>query len=154
MSGTHGTEDGVSALTKLETKIIDDQGRTINIDLMEHGFYQEDCSKVGIKAGPRRTKERPPLSYEEPFTEDDWEKLPDITEPAEKMTPPPPDSLGNDDLMKKMDIRVAHTTYYYKNKNKLIRDIKKVELNQIKFFILNHSLSLSRISSWWDSASV
>ena len=43
------------------------------------------------------------------------------------MTPPPPDSLGNDDLMKKMDIRVAHITYYYKNKDKLVRDIKKVQ---------------------------
>ena len=48
----------------------------------------------------------------------------DITKPAEKMTFPPPDSLANDDLIKKMDIRVAHMTYYYKNKNKLIIDIK------------------------------
>ena len=56
----------------------------------------------------------------------------DITKPAEKMTPPPPDSLANDDLMKKMDIRVANLIYYYKNKNKLIRDIQKVGLNQIK----------------------
>ena len=62
----------------------------------------------------------------------DWRRLPDITKPAEKITPPPPESLGNDDLMKKMDIRVAHITYYYKNKNKLVRDIKKVELSQIK----------------------
>ena len=135
MSGTHGTEDGVSALTKLETKMVDDEGRTINIDLTEHGFYQEDCSKVGIKAGPRRTKERPPLCAREPFSEEDWRRLPDITKPAEKMRVPPPDSLCNDDLMKKMDIRVAHITYYYKNKKKLIRDIKKVELNQIKMVL-------------------
>ena len=126
MSGTHGTEDGVSALTELETKVIDDEGRTIQMDLMDHGFYQEDCSKVGIKAGPRRTKARPPLSAREPFTDMDWRRLPDITKPAEKITPTPPESLGNDDLMKKMDIRVAHITYYYKNKNKLVRDIKKV----------------------------
>ena len=139
MSGTHGTEDGVSALT--------------DIDLMDHGFYQGDCSKVGIKAGPRRSNQRPPLSLREPFTEEDWRRLPDITKPAEKITPPPPDSLGNDDLMKKMDIRVAHITYYYKNKNKLVRDIKKVQ-SIFKNSILKHSLSLSRISSWWDSASV
>ena len=117
MSGTHGTEDGVSALT--------------DIDLMNHGFYQEDCSKIGIKPGPRRTNRRPPLSLREPFTEEDWRRLPDITKPAGKMTPPPPDSLGNDDLMKKMDIRVAHITYYYKNKTKLIRDIKKVQRKEI-----------------------
>ena len=67
---------------------------------------------------------------------------------------PPPDSLCTDDLTKKMDIRVANTIYYYKNKKKLIRDIKKVELNRIEYCILKHFLSLSRISSWWDSASV
>ena len=55
--------------------------------------------------------------------------LPDITKPAEKMNPPPPDSLALDDLTKKMDIRVAHMTYYYKNKDKLIRDIKEVGLD-------------------------
>ena len=122
MSGTHGTEDGVSALTDIDRNNVDDG----------YAFYYEDCSKVGIKAGPFRSKQRPPLSLREPFSEVDWRKFPDITEPAEKMTPPPPDSLGNDDLTKKMDIRVAHTTYYYKNKKKLIRDIKKVELNLIK----------------------
>ena len=134
MSGTHGTEDGVSALTKIETKITDDQGRTINIDLMKHGFYQEDCSMVGIEPGPFRSNQRPPLSLQEPFSEFDWKKLPDITEPAVKMTPPPPDSLCNDDLMKKMDIRVAHMTYYYKNKKKLVRDIKKVGVESNKKF--------------------
>ena len=132
MSGTHGTEDGVSALTELETKMTDKAGRTIKVDLIHHGFYKEDCRMVGIKAGPMRSNQRPPLIFQEPFTEVDWMKLPDITKPAEKITPPPPDSLANDDLMKKMDIRVAHITYYYKNKNKLVRDIKKVELNRIK----------------------
>ena len=115
MSGTHGTEDGVSALTDIDRNNLA-QG---------WGFYAEDCLKVGIKAGPFRSQGRPPLSEREPFSEEDWKKLPDLTKPAEKMTPPPPDSLANDDLMKKMDIRVAHMTYYYKNKNKLVRDIKK-----------------------------
>ena len=144
MSGTHGTEDGVSALTDIDRNNVDEG----------YEFYYEDCLKVGIKAGPKRSDQRPPLSFREPFSEADWRKLPDITEPAEKMTPPPPDSLANDDLTKKMDIRVAHTTYYYKNKKKLISDIKKVELDQIKNCILKHFLSSSRISSWWDSASV
>ena len=113
MSGTHGTEDGVSALE--------------DTDLIDNRFYQEDCSKVGIKAGPKRSDARPPLCFQEPFTELDWMKLPDITKPAEKISPPPPDCLYNDELMKKMDIRVPNLTYYYKNKEKLIRDIKKVK---------------------------
>ena len=121
MSGTHGTEDGVAALTDIDRNDVDEG----------YAFYYEDCSKVGIKAGPTRRITRSPLKFREPFSEEDWRKLPEITEPAEKLTPPPPDSLCNDDLMKKMDIRVAHITYYFKNKKKLIRDIKKVgiELN-------------------------
>ena len=128
MSGTHGTEDGVSALTEIEIETIDEDGQPIKIDLIEHGFYQEDCSKVGVKAGPSRTNQRPPLSLREPFTEEDWRRLPDITKPAEKIIPAPPDSLGNDDLMKKMDIRVANMTYFYKNEEKLIRDINEERL--------------------------
>ena len=127
MSGTHGTEDGLSALTVLETKMTDKAGRTITVDLIDHLFYKEDCRMVGIRAGPSRSNQRPPLLFQEPFSEVDWMKLPDLTRPAEKMTPPPPDSLANDDLMKKMDIRVAHITYYFKNKKKLIADIRKVE---------------------------
>ena len=144
MSGTHGTEDGVSALTDIDRNDVDEG----------YGFYTEDCRMVGIKPGPFRGTGRPPLSLREPFSDKDWMKFPDITKPAEKMGVPPPDSFANDDLMKKMDIRVAHITYYYKNKNKLVRDIKKVELNQNENCIMKHSFSLSRISSWWDSASV
>ena len=66
----------------------------------------------------------------------------------------PHNSLAKDDLMKKMDIRVANLTYYYKNKNKLIRHINEVGLNQLKNCILKHSLSSTQQSSWWDSASV
>ena len=120
MSGTHGTEDGASALTDIDRNDVKDG----------YEFYFEDCRKVGIKAGPFRSIQREPLKFREPFSEEDWTRLPDITKPAEKMRVPPPDSLGNDDLMKKMDIRVAHITYYYKNKNKLVRDIKKVEKNK------------------------
>ena len=131
MSGTHGSEDGVSALTDIDRNNVDDG----------YEFYYEDCLQVGIKWGPRRIKERPPLSLREPFPEMDWMRFPDLTKPAEKMTPPPPDGLANDDLMKNMDIRVANLTYYYKNKNKLIRDVKKEGLNHIKNGILKHSLS-------------
>ena len=82
MSGTHGTEDGVSALTDIDRNDVNEG----------YGFYQEDCLKVGIKAGPRRVKERPPLCFREPFSDLDWMKLPDITKPVEKISPPPPDS--------------------------------------------------------------
>ena len=122
ISGTHCTEDGVSALTDIDRNDISEGW----------GFYVEDCRMVGVKSGPFRSQGRPPLAYGQPFSEADWRKFPDITEPAVKMRVPPPECLGNDDLTKKMDIRVAHLTYYYKNKKKLIRDIKKVELNQIK----------------------
>ena len=116
MAGTHGSEDGKSALTDID--MIDDDG---------HGFYQEDCRAFGIKAGPRRSKARrdSPLSEEKPFSNEDWKKLPTITKLAEKLESPPQGSPCNDKLMKKMDIRVAHMTYFYKNKEKLIRDINK-----------------------------
>ena len=114
MTGTHGSEDGRSALTDIE--MIDNDG---------HGFYQEDCSTFGIKAGPRRNTNRPPLCFQQPFSNVDWQRLPDITKPAEKLNNPPPESFCNNELMKKMDIRVANMTYFYKNGDKLIRDINE-----------------------------
>lgn len=114
MTGTHGSEDGRSALT--------------DIDLTEHSFYQEDCSAFGIEWGPMRSNRRPPLSFQEPFSDEDWERLPDITKPAEKLDNPSPDSFCNDELMKNMDVRVANIPYYYKNGEKLIRDINEERL--------------------------
>ena len=116
MTGTHGSEDGRSALT--------------DIDLTEHRFYQEDCSAFGIEWGPMRSNRRPPLSFQEPFSEEDWKKLhkADITKPAKKLDNPPPNSFSNDELMKKCDIRVANIPYYYKNEEKLKRDIKEERL--------------------------
>ena len=111
MTGTHGSEDGRSALT--------------DIDLTDHGFYLEDCWKFGIKSGPRRNTNRPPLCFQQPFSDADWQRLPDITKPAEKLNNPPPESFSNNELMKKMDIRVANMTYYYKNEKKMIGDINK-----------------------------
>ena len=114
MTGTHGSEDGRSALT--DCTMIDNQGQD---------FYQEDCWSFGLKAGPRRSTNRPPLCFQQPFSDEDWKRLPDITKPAEKLNDPPPDSLCHNELMKKMDIRVANMTYFYKNKEKLIRDINE-----------------------------
>ena len=114
MTGTHGTEDGKSALT--------------DIDMTDHNFYYQDCLKFGIKEGPLRTPNRPPLLFQQPFSDRDWQRLPEITKPAEKLDNPPPECLGNNELMKKMDIRVANMTYYYKNQEKLIRDINEERL--------------------------
>ena len=128
MTGTHGTKDGVSALTKIETETIADNGRRITIDLMDHGFYREDGNMGGIKCGTNKSKQRPPLSFQEPFSDADWQRLPGIIKPAEKLDNPPPECLGNNELMKKMDIRVANMTYFYKNGEKLIRDINEERL--------------------------
>ena len=116
MTGTHGSEDGRSALT--DSTMIDNAGL---------GFYQEDCWSFGVKAGPRRSTNRPPLAFQQPFSDEDWKKLhkADITKPAKKLDDPPPNSFPNDELMKKCDIRVANMTYYYKNGEKLIRDINE-----------------------------
>ena len=111
MTGTHGSENGRSALT--------------DADETEHSFYQEDCSAFGIEAGPGRGNQSPPLCFQEPFSDEDWKKLPEITKPAEKLNDPPPDSLCYNELVKKMDIRVANMTYFYKNGEKLIRDINE-----------------------------
>ena len=75
MTGTHGSEDGRLSLT--------------DIDMTEHSFYLEDCSKFGIKAGPSRSNRRPPLSCQQPFSDEDWEKLPNITKPAKKLNNAP-----------------------------------------------------------------
>ena len=113
MTGTHGSKDGETALS--------------DTDLIGHSFYEEDCQMFGIEAGPFRSKQRPPLSEEKPLTDEDWKKIPDITKPAEKIENPPADSLcnENDGLMNKMDVRIANLPYYYKNTNKLERDIKQ-----------------------------
>ena len=146
MTGTHGTKEGVSALTELETKTVDDDGRPITAELIDHGFYLEDCNMVGIKAGPKRSTQRPPLSFREPFTEWDWKRLPDITKPAEKLDNPSPDSFCNDELMKDMDFRVACVPYYYKNGEKLIREIKEESLNNYHLFKSFHlSLFIKQI---------
>ena len=117
ISGTHGSKDGVSGLT--------DIART---NLREgHEFYREDCAMFGIQPGPFRSRQRPPLSVGEPFTEEDWLRFPDITRPAERINPSQsPGPERTEEWIEKMDIRVAYTTYYYKNEDKLIKDIKEV----------------------------
>ena len=57
----------------------------------------------------------------------DWDKIPNITKPAEVLEPPPPGSFYADEELKKMDIRVANMAYYYGHTEKLLDDIAEVQ---------------------------
>ena len=104
MSGSHGTEDGSSGLT--------------DKDQIDYGFYREDCKLLGIKPGPERRNQRLPLT--------NWNGVPDITKPAEK--------VGNrNSLLQDMDIRVCNIAYYYDNSQKLVEDIQKEILCTLDF---------------------
>ena len=114
MSGTHGdlpkseTQSGVSGLT--------DKNQLV------HDFYKEDCELVGIEPGPRRN-----------YLPIDWEgeretlrDKADITRKPERMDNPSDDSFAKDELVNKMDVRVANMSYYFGHTQKLLDDISKV----------------------------
>ena len=101
MTGTHGSEDGRSALT--------------DFNQAEHRFYEIECQYFGIKCGPERKSKSTALSKT-------W---PDITKQAEKLKSH--DKLH--EMLKNFEIRVANIPYYYKNEKKLEEDIKKERLN-------------------------
>jgi len=114
MSGTHGdlpeseTQSGVSGLT--------------DKTLLVHEFYIEDCELVGIEPGPSRN-----------YLPIDWERetetfrnQADITRKPEKMKNPSDDSFAKDELVNKMDVRVANMPYYFGHNEKLLDDISKV----------------------------
>ena len=114
MSGTHGdlpkteTQPGVSGLT--------DKNQLV------HHFYKEDCELVGIEPGPRRI-----------YLPIDWERerealreKADITRKPERMDNPSDDSFAKDELLNKMDVRVANMSYYFGHTQKLLDDISKV----------------------------
>ena len=109
MSGSHGTEDGRSGLT--------------DKNLIYYVFYKEDCELLGIKPGPEKRSQRLPLR--------NWNGVPDITKPAEK--------VGNQDsLLQDMDVRVCNIAYYYSdmmydNSQKLIEDILKEIICTLNF---------------------
>ena len=103
ISGTHG-EGGLSGLNDRR--------------YLHHVFYQEDCRRVGVKAGPRRARGLPVRTHS---------GLPTINKPAEKLEPPPPGSFYDDEELKGMDFRLANTAYYYGHTQKLIDDINEVK---------------------------
>ena len=116
MSGTHGdlpeseTQSGVSGLT--------DKNRLV------HHFYKEDCELVGIKSGPNRILKNLPIDWE---TETETlRKHADITRKPERMDNPSDDSFAKDELVNKMDVRVANMSYYFGHTQKLLDDISKV----------------------------
>ena len=102
ISGTHGTEDGKSALTEAS--------------LSCHCFYKEDCKLFAIEAGPRRVAENLPI------TDFGWEILPDITKPAERIKIP---ATACHQVMERMDIRVLNITYYHLQGDKLRANIEQ-----------------------------
>ena len=114
MSGTHGdlpeseTQSGVSGLTD-ENKLV-------------HEFYTEDCELVGIKPGPRRNIL--PIDWER--EREKFLKQADITRKPERIQNPSEDSFAQDELVNKMDVRVANMSYYFGHTQKLLDDISKV----------------------------
>ena len=119
MSGTHGdlpeseTQSGVSGLT--------DKNQLV------HEFYKEDCELVGIKPGPRRSLRNLPIDWEgEKERTETFRKQADITRKPERMDNPSDDSFAKDELVNKMDVRVANMPYYFGHTEKLLDDISKV----------------------------
>ena len=114
LSGSHGSEEGVSGLTDNNPRNVDDG----------YGFYREDCELLGIKPGPPKRSQRLPLR--------NWNGIPDITKPAEKV-----DGYVDDSSLQDMDIRVCNICYYYDNSQKLVDDIQQVEYRNLKknFFL-------------------
>ena len=122
MSGTHGdlpeseTQSGVSGLT--------DKNQLV------HSFYKEDCKLVGIEPGPRRVLMNLPIDWER--ENEQFLKQADITRKPERMDNPSDDSFAKDELVNKMDVRVANMSYYFGHTQKLLDDISKVYLIKTK----------------------
>ena len=116
MSGTHGdlplseTQSGVSGLT--------------DKDQLVHNFYKEDCELVGIVPGPNRRLDNLPINWER--ERETLLKHADITRKPERMENPSDESFAKDELVQKMDTRVASMSYYFGHTQKLLDDISKV----------------------------
>lgn len=116
MSGTHGdppesgSHSGVSGLT--------------DKDLLVHHFYKEDCELVGIVPGPNRNYL--PINWE--GERETLLKHADITRKPERMENPSDESFAKDELVQKMDVRVAGMSYYFGHTQKLLDDISKVSI--------------------------
>ena len=125
ITGTHGTEAGVSGLT--------------DKDLLVHHFYKEDCELVGIVSGPNR--KYLPINWE--GERETLLKHADITRKPERMENPSDESFAKDELVQKMDVRVAGMSYYFGHTQKLLDDITKVLNIKDKFFFIKLSSLVS-----------
>ena len=105
IGGNHGSATGESGLSVKES--------------LSHDIYKEECKTIGIKAGPRKRLDELPLQS--------WLDVPDITKPAEKLTPSQmtSDCFYSDEELKEMDIRLANMSYYHSHGDKLIDDINE-----------------------------
>ena len=123
MSGTHGdlpeseTQSGISGLT--------------DKNQLDHSFYKEDCKLVGIKPGPNRSFYNLPIDWE--TEKETLRKHADITRKPERMDNPSDDSFAKDELVNKMDVRVANMSYYFGHTQKLLDDISKVRMKNLDF---------------------
>ena len=114
MSGTHGdppeskSQSGISGLT--------------DKDLLVHHFYKEDCELVGIVPGPNRNYL--PINWER--ERETLLKHADITRKPERMENPSDESFAKDELVNKLDTRIACLSYYFGHTQKLLDDISKV----------------------------
>ena len=106
ISGTHG-DAGLSGLNDERS--------------LDHLFYQEDCRRVGVEAGPSRFRGLPLRT---------WARLPTINKPAVKLEPPPPGSFYDDEDLKGMDFRLANMSYYFGNSEKLREDLNELKLRK------------------------
>ena len=83
---------------------------------------------LGIQPGPHKRSQRLPLR--------NWNGVPDITKPAEKV-----ENFVQDRLLQNMDIRVCNICYYHGNSQKLIQDIQLVTIRLKKNFKNIHFIS-------------
>ena len=87
-----------------------------------HDFYKEDCQLLGIEPGPRRNYL--PINWES--EKETLRKHADITRKPERMENPSDESFAKDELVQKMDTRVASLSYYFGHTQKLLDNISKV----------------------------
>ena len=120
LSGSHGTEDGKSGLTDKSSEFVDEG----------YSFYLEDCMFFGIKPGPKKRSRSFPLK--------DWNGIPDITQPAEKVE----SFVLLDGFLQNMDIRVCNICYYHGHGEKLVEDIQKVSCLDVNLIIEKHFFSM------------
>ena len=114
MSGTHGdppksgSQSGLSGLTERS--------------LLHHHFYKEDCELVGIVPGPNRNYL--PINWER--ERETLLRHADITRKPKRMENPSDESFAKDELVLKMDARVAGMPSYFGHTQKLLDNISKV----------------------------